>query len=110
MSVHLYNTATRKKEEFIPLEPGKVRFYNCGPTVYDHFHIGNARNFVVMDVIRRHLEHRGYEVTFVQNLTDVDDKIIKRARLTPTTTSRKRRCSACAPPTSTRRRRSTSRR
>jgi cysteinyl-tRNA synthetase len=79
MAIRIHNTATRRKEEFTPIEPGKVRFYNCGPTVYDHFHIGNARNFVTMDVIRRHLRHRGFEVKFVQNLTDIDDKIITRA-------------------------------
>jgi len=67
------------KEEFVPLNPPHVLFYNCGPTVYDYFHLGNARNFVVADIIRRHLEYRGYKVRFVQNITDIDDKIIKRA-------------------------------
>ena len=75
----LYNTLTRKKDEFIPLEPFKVKMYSCGPTVYNYFHIGNARPFIVFDALRRYLEYRGYEVTFVQNFTDVDDKIINRA-------------------------------
>ncbi|HEY8346895.1 MAG TPA: cysteine--tRNA ligase [Symbiobacteriaceae bacterium] len=78
--MRLYNDLTRRKEEFIPLEPGKVRFYNCGPTVYGRFHIGNGRNFVVVDTIRRYLMYRGYQVTFVQNFTDIDDKMIARAR------------------------------
>lgn len=75
----IYNTQTRTKETFEPLTPGKVGMYNCGPTVYDYFHVGNARNFVCADVIRRYLAWRGYEVTFVQNITDIEDKIIKRA-------------------------------
>ncbi|MGI6697856.1 MAG: cysteine--tRNA ligase [Clostridiales bacterium] len=75
----LYNTLTRRKEEFVPVEKGKVKMYVCGPTVYDFFHIGNARPFIVFDVLRRYLEYRGYEVTYVQNFTDVDDKIIRRA-------------------------------
>ena len=77
--IRLYNTMTMKKEEFIPLEPGKVRMYNCGPTVYDLFHVGNARPLVTFDALRRYLEYRGYEVTYVQNFTDIDDKIIGRA-------------------------------
>ena len=77
--VQIYNSATRKKEEFIPLHEGKVGIYACGPTVYDYFHIGNARPFITFDVLRRYFEHRGYEVTFVQNFTDIDDKMIKRA-------------------------------
>ena len=77
--MQIYNSATRKKEEFIPLHPGKVGIYACGPTVYDFFHIGNARPFITFDVLRRYFEHRGYEVTFVQNFTDIDDKMIKRA-------------------------------
>ncbi len=80
MGIRIYNDLTRRKEDFVPLEPGKVRFYNCGPTVYDYFHIGNARNFVVFDTVRRYLEYRGYKVTFVQNFTDIDDRMIKRAR------------------------------
>ena len=75
----IYNTLTRKKEEFIPMEPGKVKMYVCGPTVYNYIHIGNARPYVVFDTVRRYMEHKGYEVTYVQNFTDVDDKIIKKA-------------------------------
>ena len=75
----VYNTLTRKKEEFIPMEEGKVKMYVCGPTVYDYIHIGNARPYVVFDTVRRYLEYKGYEVTYVQNFTDVDDKIINRA-------------------------------
>lgn len=75
----LYNTLTRKKEEFVPLEPGKVKMYVCGPTVYDYIHIGNARPYVIFDTIRRYMEYKGYEVNYVQNFTDVDDKIIKKA-------------------------------
>lgn len=76
----LYNTLTQKKETFVPIEDGKVRMYACGPTVYNYFHIGNARPFIVFDVLRRFLEYTGYEVTFIQNFTDVDDKIINRSR------------------------------
>ena len=75
----VYNTLTRQKEEFVPLEHGKVKMYVCGPTVYDYIHIGNARPYVIFDTIRRYLEYKGYEVNYVQNFTDVDDKIIKRA-------------------------------
>ncbi len=75
----IYNTLSRKKEEFIPLEEGKVKMYSCGPTVYNFFHIGNARPFIIFDTLRRYLEYRGYEVTFVQNFTDIDDKMIKNA-------------------------------
>ena len=75
----LFNTLTRKKEEFVPITPGEVKMYICGPTVYNYFHIGNARPFTVFDVLRRYLEYRGYKVTYVQNFTDVDDKIIKKA-------------------------------
>ena len=74
----LYNTLSRKKEEFKPIEEGKVKMYVCGPTVYNFIHIGNARPFIIFDTLRRYLEYRGYDVTFVQNFTDVDDKIIKR--------------------------------
>ena len=77
--VKLYNTLTRKKEEFVPLKEGRVGIYVCGPTVYDFFHVGNARPFIVFDVLRRYLEYKGYRVTYVQNFTDVDDKIINRA-------------------------------
>jgi cysteinyl-tRNA synthetase len=75
----LYNTLTRTKEEFVPIEEGKVRMYVCGPTVYNYIHIGNARPTIIFDTLRRYLEYRGYEVTYVQNFTDVDDKIIKRS-------------------------------
>ena len=75
----LYNTLTRKKEEFVPLVPGEVKMYVCGPTVYNFFHIGNGRTFIVFDTIRRYLEYRGYKVKFIQNFTDIDDKMIKRA-------------------------------
>jgi len=75
----LYNTLTKRKEEFVPLKPGEVTMYSCGPTVYNYFHIGNARPFIVFDVLRRFLEYRGYKVTFVQNFTDIDDKMIRRA-------------------------------
>lgn len=77
--MQIYNTLTRTKEDFNPIEPGKVRMYVCGPTVYDNIHIGNARPNVIYDSFRRYLEYRGYEVNFVQNFTDVDDKIINRA-------------------------------
>ena len=79
MGIKVYNTLTKKKENFIPQQQGKVRFYACGPTVYDYFHIGNARPFVTFDVFRRYLMYRGFQVLYVQNITDVDDKIIKKA-------------------------------
>ena len=75
----IYNTLTRKKEEFIPLEEGKVKMYVCGPTVYNYIHIGNARPMIVFDTVRRYMEYKGYEVNFVSNFTDVDDKIIAKA-------------------------------
>ena len=75
----LYNTLTRKKEEFVPITPGEVKMYVCGPTVYNFFHIGNGRTFIVFDTIRRYFEYRGYKVKFVQNFTDIDDKMINRA-------------------------------
>lgn len=75
----LYNTLTKRKDEFIPLEQGKVRMYVCGPTVYNFIHIGNARPMIVFDTVRRYFEYKGYEVNFVSNFTDVDDKIIKKA-------------------------------
>ncbi len=81
----IYNTLTRTKEEFVPIEPGKVRMYACGPTVYNFIHIGNARPLCVFDVLRRYLEWRGYDVRFVQNFTDIDDKIIRRANEEGTT-------------------------
>ena len=75
----IFNTQTRKKEEFVPIEEGKVRMYVCGPTVYNFIHIGNARPMIVFDTVRRYFEYKGYEVNYVSNFTDVDDKIIKRA-------------------------------
>lgn len=75
----IFNTMTRQKEEFVPNDPNEVKIYACGPTVYNYIHIGNARPLCVFDVLRRYLEYRGYNVKFVQNFTDVDDKIIKRA-------------------------------
>ncbi|MBS4958211.1 cysteine--tRNA ligase [Clostridium sp.] len=81
----IYNSLTRKKEEFIPLNPGKVNMYVCGPTVYNYFHIGNGRTFIVFDTIRRYMEYRGYEVNFVQNFTDIDDKMINKANEENTT-------------------------
>ncbi|GGJ01262.1 cysteine--tRNA ligase [Alicyclobacillus cellulosilyticus] len=80
MAIRLFNTMSGRKEELVTLEPGKVRFYACGPTVYNRFHLGNARMFVVFDTIRRYLEYRGYAVRYVQNFTDVDDRIIQRAQ------------------------------
>lgn len=77
--IRIYNTLSKKKEDFIPLEEGKVRMYVCGPTVYNFIHIGNARPMIVFDTVRRYMEHKGYEVNFVSNFTDVDDKIIKKA-------------------------------
>jgi len=78
--VELFNTLTRRKEKFIPGEPGRVKMYSCGPTTYNFIHLGNARALVVFDTIRRYLIYKGYRVTFIQNFTDIDDKIIKRAR------------------------------
>lgn len=77
--ITLYNTLTRQKEEFIPIEEGKVKMYVCGPTVYNYIHIGNARSTVAFDVVRRYLEYKGYEVDYVSNFTDVDDKLIRTA-------------------------------
>ena len=77
--MRIYNTMAREKEELVTLEPGVVRIYACGPTVYNYIHIGNARPLCVFDVLRRYLEWRGWEVRFVQNFTDIDDKIIRRA-------------------------------
>lgn len=79
MAIQIYNTLTRSKEEFIPLEEGKVKMYVCGPTVYNYIHIGNARPAIVFDTVRRYLEFRGYDVRYVSNFTDVDDKLIKAA-------------------------------
>ena len=75
----VYNTLTRKKEELVPITPGEVKIYACGPTVYNYIHIGNARPLCIFDILRRYLEYRGYNVKFVQNFTDIDDKIIRRA-------------------------------
>ena len=75
----LFNTLTRRKEEFVPLEEGKVKMYVCGPTVYNLIHIGNARPMIIFDIVRRYMEYKGYEVNYVSNFTDVDDKIIKKA-------------------------------
>ena len=75
----VFNTLTKKKEEFVPLEEGKVRMYVCGPTVYNYIHIGNARPMIVFDTVRRYFEYKGYDVNYVSNFTDVDDKIIKKA-------------------------------
>ncbi|GAA0380784.1 cysteine--tRNA ligase [Bacillus horti] len=77
MSIRIYNTLTRKKEEFVPLEPGKVKMYVCGPTVYNHIHIGNTRPAIFFDTVRRYLIYKGYDVQFVSNFTDVDDRIIQ---------------------------------
>ena len=75
----IFNTLSKTKEEFVPLEPGKVKMYVCGPTVYNFIHIGNARPMIVFDTVRRYFEYKGYEVNYVSNFTDVDDKIIKKA-------------------------------
>lgn len=77
--MRIYNSLTRQKEEFVPIVPGEVRMYVCGPTVYNYFHIGNGRTFIIFDTIRRYLEYRGYKVNFIQNFTDIDDKMIKKA-------------------------------
>ena len=77
--IKIYNTLTRKKEIFQSIEKNKVLMYVCGPTVYDYLHIGNARPYVVFDTVRRYLEYLGYEVKYVQNFTDIDDKIINHA-------------------------------
>ena len=77
--MQIYNTQSRKKEEFVPITPGKVTIYACGPTVYNYIHIGNARPAIVFDTLRRYFEHKGLEVTFVQNFTDIDDKMIRRS-------------------------------
>lgn len=83
--IKVYNTLNKKKEEFIPLTPGEVKMYVCGPTVYNFFHIGNGRTFIVFDTIRRYFEYRGFKVDFVQNFTDIDDKMIKKANEEGTT-------------------------
>ena len=83
--MQIYNTMTRKKEDFVPLHEGKVGIYACGPTVYNYFHLDNARPFIIFDTLRRFMEHLGYDVTFVQNFTDIDDKMIRRANEEGTT-------------------------
>ena len=83
--MQIYNSQSRRKEELVPLHEGKIGMYVCGPTVYNYIHIGNARPFIVFDVLRRYLEFRGYKVTFVQNFTDIDDKMIRRANEEGTT-------------------------
>ena len=75
----IYNTLSRSKEEFVPLEEGKVKMYVCGPTVYNLIHIGNARPMIVFDTVRRYLEYKGYDVNYVSNFTDVEDKSLKKA-------------------------------
>ncbi|RDU34888.1 cysteine--tRNA ligase [Neobacillus piezotolerans] len=80
MAIQLYNTLTRKKEAFVPLEEGKVKMYVCGPTVYNYIHIGNSRPAIVFDTVRRYLEFRGYDVNYISNFTDVDDKLIRAAK------------------------------
>ena len=75
----IYNTLTRQKEELKTIKPNEVKIYACGPTVYNYIHIGNARPICIFDILRRYLEYRGYQVTFVQNFTDIDDKIINKA-------------------------------
>lgn len=87
LTMKVYNTLTRRKEIFTPIVPNKISMYVCGPTVYDYLHIGNARPYVVFDTIRRYLEYKGFEVTYVQNFTDIDDKIIARAKSEDKTTS-----------------------
>src|SRR6185295_954434 len=77
--IKIYNSFTQKKEDFIPLIPNKVSLYVCGPTVYDFAHVGNARTYAAFDIIIRYFRWRGFEVTYVRNITDIDDKIIKRA-------------------------------
>ncbi|MCJ7789784.1 MAG: class I tRNA ligase family protein, partial [Candidatus Atribacteria bacterium] len=80
MSLKIYNTLTRKKEKFIPIKKGEVGMYICGPTVYNYIHIGNARPFIIFEVVRRFLKFKGYKVRYIQNLTDIDDKMINKAR------------------------------
>ena len=75
----VFNTLSKRKETFVPVEEGKVKMYVCGPTVYNYIHIGNARPMIVFDTVRRYFEYKGYDVNFVSNFTDVDDKIIKKA-------------------------------
>lgn len=85
MALYIYNTLSRSKEEFVPLVPGKVKMYVCGPTVYGYIHIGNARPVIVFDIVRNYLEQLGNEVDYVVNFTDVDDKLIRKAEEMSTT-------------------------
>jgi len=78
--IYVYNTLSREKEVFKPITAGKINMYVCGPTVYNYIHIGNARSAIAFDTVRRYFEYRGYEVNYVSNFTDVDDKIINRAQ------------------------------
>ena len=78
--MQIFNTLTRQKEEFVPQVPGEYRIYVCGPTVYNYIHIGNARPLIVFDTLRRYLEYRGNKVFYVSNITDIDDKLIKKGR------------------------------
>jgi len=78
MSLKIYNTLTREKEAFIPLKNGEVGMYVCGPTVYNYIHIGNARPFIIFEVVKRFLKFKGYRVRYIQNLTDIDDKMINK--------------------------------
>ena len=89
--IRIHNSLTGEKQELTPIEPGHVRMYTCGITVYDYFHVGNARMLVVFDMVSRYLRHRGLRVTYVRNITDVDDKIINRARESGSTGARMRR-------------------
>ena len=77
--MQIYNTLTRKKEEFKPADPKRVKMFVCGPTVYDYIHIGNARTYTVFDVVAKYLRYKGYDVEYIQNITDIDDKIISKA-------------------------------
>src|SRR5881392_1995218 len=79
MTLHVYNSLTRKKEPFVPLQPPKVRMYVCGMTVYDNIHVGHARMLIAFDMVARYLRMSGYELTYVRNITDIEDRIIKRA-------------------------------
>ena len=83
--MQIFNTMSRKKETFVPLIPGRVSIYSCGPTVYNYFHLGNARPFITFDTLRRYFEYQGYQVDFVQNFTDIDDKMINKANAEGTT-------------------------
>ena len=83
--MQIFNTMTRKKEDFIPQEPGVYRIYVCGPTVYNYIHIGNARPMIVFDTLRRYLEYLGNKVLYVSNITDIDDKLIKKGQADGTT-------------------------